>query len=276
MFDDQAKCHFDQRDDSCTNAVDPEQYKIFPAEVEVIDGYKAIVKTKYCIIHEPAGVNPHYIRLKVVLNKYRYSQGYLEQLNNYEHTVEIVNPARRSTVAMQAKKYARLKREELVKKYENSISDLKDFNFTSLMKNMYTGISGDQNWSYYHGVIKSCIDWDKVTYEVEPASVNALLERGKSPYHFLNADAVRFFLPIHEHSEEAFFEAVSNTVDTQWRNLFDEVKDYVDQQRKLVAQMRERMNESDRKQLTLDEYDSEMVLGRHLESVLSNHPFSKL
>jgi hypothetical protein len=276
IFDNTAKCHFEQRDTGCTNAVEPEQYKVFPARVEVIEGSKAIVHTKYKIIEEPWGSNPHYIRLKVVLTKYRYSQTYLEQLKDYEHTIEVVNPARRSAVEVQAKKYARLKREELVKKYENNISDLKDFNFTSLMKSMFTSSSGNKGWSYYHGIIKSCIDWNKATYEVEPGTANALLERGKSPYHFLNADAVRFFLPIHEHSEEAFFEAVGNTVDRQWRDMFKEVKDYVDQQRRLVDNMRDRMSPEDIKQLTLDEYDSEMVLGRHLESVLSNHPFSKL
>lgn len=276
MFDNSARCSLKQSDSWYTNALEAEQYKIFPATVEVIDGYKAIVKTKYKILDEPSGKNPHYICLNVVLSKYRFSQSYLEQSKDYDHTIEVVNPARRSAVEVQAKKYARLKREELVAKYENSISDLKDFNFTSLMKNMFAGTSGDKGWSYYHGVLKSCIDWNKATYEVEPGTANALLERNRSPYHFLNADAVRFFLPIHEHSEAAFFEAVSNTVDSQWRDMFDEVKDYVDQQRKLVNQMRARMNDDDKRQLTLDTYDSEIVLGRHLESVLSNHPFSKL
>ncbi len=275
-FDDVAKCSLKQSNSWYTNTMESEQYKVFPATVEVIDGNKAIVKTKYKILDEPTGKNPHYIRLEVTLSKYRYSQTYLEQLKDYGHTLDVVNPARRSAVEVQAKKYARLKREELVGKYENNIADLKDFNFTSLMKSMFMNMSGGKGWSYYHGVIKSCIDWSKASYEVEPGTANALLERGKSPYHFLNADAVRFFLPIHEHSESSFFEAVNNTVDEQWRDMFDEVKDYIDQQRELVGQMRNRMNENDVRQLTLDEYNSEIVLGRHLESVLSNHPFSKL
>ena len=276
MFDNSAKCKLKQSNSWYTNTMESEQYKIFPATVEVIEGNKAIVTTKYKILDEPTGRNPHYIRLEVTLTKYRYSQTYLEQLKDYEHTIDVVNPGRRSAVEIQAKKYARLKREELVNKYENNISDLKDFNFTSLMKNMFSNSSGNKGWSYYHGVIKSCIDWNKATHEDEPGTANALLELGKSPYHFLNADAVRFFLPVHEHSEDSFFEAVSNTVDNQWRDMFDEVKDYIDQQRKLVGLMRDRMNPEDERQLTLDEYDSEIVLGRHLECVLSNHPFSKL
>ena len=37
--------------------------------------------------------------------------------------------------------------------------------------------------------------------------------------------------------------------------------------------MTERMNAADREALTLDEYDSELILGRHLEAVLSRTTF---
>ena len=273
IFDNKVTCRFKQDDTCTTDALSVSQYKVFPATIEVVSGKKVLVHTKYKIIDENT-INPDSVWLEFTLTTYRYSQVYLEQLKDYEQTVNFVNPARTDAIAVQAKKYARLKREELIKKYEISISDLKDFNFTSLMKDMFMNNSGNKGWSYYHGVIKSCIDWNKATYEIEPGTANALLELGKSPYHFLNADAIRFFLPVHTHSEEAFFEAVGNSVDSDWREMFDEVKDYIDQQRSLVEKMRERMSPDDIKQLTLDEYDSEIVLGRHLESVLSNHPFS--
>jgi hypothetical protein len=37
--------------------------------------------------------------------------------------------------------------------------------------------------------------------------------------------------------------------------------------------MTDRMNAADKEALTLDEYDTELVLGRHLEAVLSRTPF---
>ena len=84
---------------------------------------------------------------------------------------------------------------------------------------------------------------------------------------------MRFFLPIHKGSEDAFFEAVGNTLDSKWRQLFAKVQTYIKLQREKVETMTERMSDDDVKKLTLDEYESELVLGRHLEAVLSKTTF---
>lgn len=276
MLDRNIECSFKQDDDWWTDAIDSDQYRIFePVIIEHIPNSHIRIKTEFKILDE-SWINPHSIWLNVSVSKFKYTQTYLEQMKEYRQTVDVLNPARKEAIKAQAEKYARLKRDELVKKYETNIKELKDYTFVALMKEMFTGnelSAGD--WSYYHGVIKSCIDWERARIEPEPASPQSLVEDGLSPYHFLNVNAVRFFLPIHEGSEDAFFEAVGNATDDEWNELFDRVKTYINGQREVVGLMHERMSEEDARQLTLDQYDSELILGRHLESVLSNHPFSE-
>lgn len=277
MLDRDIRCAFKQDDSWLTGTMDSDQYRILdPVITSHVPNSHVDVRTRLKVLDE-CFINPDSIWLDVSVTKFKYTQTYLEQMKEYRQTVDVLNPARKEAIEAQARKYARLKREELIKKYETNIKELKDYTFVALMKDMFTGnglSSGD--WSYYHGVIKSCIDWEKARIEPEPASPQGLVDDGLSPYHFMNVNAVRFFLPIHEGSEEAFFEAVSNATDNQWTDLFNRVKTYINGQREIVGLMHDRMNAEDARQLTLDQYDSELILGRHLESVLSNHPFSEI
>ncbi len=272
FLDDNVSCVLEQDDTGWTNALDSDQYTIKPAIVlEFVPSEYIKIKTRLKIHDEPAGKNFYWMWLKVSVTKYKYTAAYLQQLSEYRKTVEELNPARRQAVGVQAKRYARLKREELIRRYANDPAELREYTFISLMRQMF-GTSGGK-WSYYHGIIKTCIDWDRAKVQPEPAPPESLVADGLSPFHFLNVDAVRFFLPIHEASEGAFFEAVGHTLDNSWRQLFAKVKTYIGSQRTKVKEMTERMNDADRKALTLDEYDSELVLGRHLEAVLSRTPF---
>ena len=171
-------------------------------------------------------------------------------------------------IKVQARKYAALKREELTRKYESNIDDLKDYAFTSLIKKMFSNNMVDENWSYYLGIIRSCIDWDKSRIDPEPCDIEALYENVLSPYHFLNVQAVRFFLPINIGAEAIFFDTMRNVVDQNWRSLFDTVEQYMTDQR-------EKFQELPEEKRLIDSYDSELILGRHLEAVLSNKTFAE-
>lgn len=271
FLDADVSCQFIQ--DTSDDDFEADQYRVLePIVIRHIPNQSITIRTRVQILDFPFWDDPDYFYLKVSVTRYKYAAVYLEQLKDYNQTVGLVNVARRAAVQSQAKKYARLKKEELINRYHNDPAELRDYTFISLMKMMF-GVSAKGHWSYYHGIIKSCIDWDNAQLNMEPADPAHLKADGLSPYHFLNVNATRFFLPVHKGSEEAFFAAVSNTIDPNWAALFSKVNTYMDTQRSLVETMTERMNAEDEAQLTLDNYQSELVLGRHLEAVLSHTAF---
>ena len=215
-----------------------------------------------------AGNDPDRTFVRVSIDKYKATEAYRQELKDYKQTVEKTNPARRNAIKVQARKYATLKRDELIRKYEGNIDNLKDYAFTSLIKKMFSNNVVDENWSYYLGIIRSCIDWDKSRIDPEPCGIEALYENVLSPYHFLNVQAVRFFLPLNVGAEAIFFDTMRNVVDPTWRSLFNTVEKYINEQR-------EEFKELPEEKRLIDSYDSEFILGRHLEAVLSNKTFAE-
>ncbi len=271
LLDDSITQELEQDSSWYQNELDSDQYEFETAVVlEHVPASHIRIRITLFVNDEPAGANPNHVQVKVSVNKYKYTSTYLNQLKDYRKTVKALNPARRAAVQAQARRYARLKKEELIKRYANDPKELRDYTFITLMRQMFG--NGDE-WSYYHGVLKTCIDWERAQIQPEPALPESLAADGLSPFHFLNVTAVRFFLPIHKGSEDAFFEAVGNTLDSKWRQLFAKVQTYIKLQREKVETMTERMSDDDVKKLTLDEYESELVLGRHLEAVLSKTTF---
>jgi hypothetical protein len=214
------------------------------------------------------GNDPDRTYVTVSIDKYKATEAYRQELKDYTQTVDKTNPARRNAIKVQARKYAALKRDELIRKYESNINDLKDYAFTSLIRKMFSNNIVDEDWSYYLGIIRSCIDWDKSRIEPEPCSIEDLYETVLSPYHFLNVQAVRFFLPINVGAEAIFFDTMRKVVDPTWRALFNTVERYINDQR-------DKFKELPEAQRLIDSYDSELILGRHLEAVLSNKTFAE-
>lgn len=214
------------------------------------------------------GNDPDVTYIEVSIDKFKETEAYRQEKQQYQQTVTKINPARRNAVRAQAKKYASLKRDELVRKYESNINNLKDYAFTSLMKKMFKTNMSDGQWSYYQGIIKSCINWNKSRIDPEPCDANELYETYLSPYHYLNVQAIRFFLPIHTGAEAVFFDTMRKVVDTAWRSLFDTVENYINDQR-------DEFNELPEAGRLIDSYDSEIILGRHLEAVLSKQTFAE-
>ena len=215
-----------------------------------------------------AGNDPDRTYVRVSIDKYKETEAYRQELKDYTQTVDKTNPARRNAIKVQARKYAGLKRDELLRKYEGNIDNLKDYAFTSLIKKMFSNNVVDENWSYYLGIIRSCIDWDKSRIDPEPCDIEALYETVLSPYHFMNIQAVRFFLPLNVGAEAIFFDTMRNVVDPAWRSLFDTVEKYINEQR-------EKFKELPEEERLIDSYDSELILGRHLEAVLSDKKFAE-
>ena len=204
--------------------------------------------------------------IKVSIDKWKETEAYRQEMKEFKQTVEKTNPARRNAIKVQARKYAALKRDELIRKYEGNIDQLKDYAFTSLIKKMFSNMN--ENWSYCFGIIRTCIDWNKSRIDPEPCSIEDLYETVLSPYHFLNVQAVRFFLPLNVGAEAIFFDMMRNVADTTWRSLFNTVEKYINDQREAFKELPEAKR-------LIDSYDSEFVLGRHLEAVLSNKTFAE-
>ncbi len=214
------------------------------------------------------GNDPDRTWITVSIDKYKETEAYRQEMKEYTQTVEKSNPARRNAIRVQARKYAALKRDELIRKYESNNNQLKYYAFTSLIRKMFSNNVVDENWSYYLGIIRSCIDWDKSRIDPEPCGIEALYENVLSPYHFLNVQAVRFFLPLNVGAEAIFFDTMRKVVDPTWRSLFNTVEKYINEQREEFKELPEAKR-------LIDSYDSEFVLGRHLEAVLSNKTFAE-
>ncbi len=210
--------------------------------------------------------DPDWHRVDVSIDKYKYTDAFRQELAQYKHTTEKLNPARKRAVRAQARKYASLKSEELIRKYEKNSEMLREFAFTGLMKKMFRADIGDHRWSYYRGIIERCIDWNKSRFDLEPCEIEGLYETVLSPYHFLNVNALRFFLALNRGAEDIFFDTMKNIVDDEWKELFATVKSYIDEQREAFGSLSEEGR-------VIDSYDSELVLGRHLEAILSRQEF---
>jgi hypothetical protein len=104
----------------------------------------------------------------------------------------------------------------------------------------------------------------------EPADMNAMAYPQLPPSHFMNALGIRFILPIHRSAESTFFDALQTGAGTYFRTAALAVRTYVDGYRTVV----EAAKTAEPDKLVLDSFKSEMVLGRHLEAVLSEHPFA--
>ena len=87
----------------------------------------------------------------------------------------------------------------------------------------------------------------------------------------MNAQGIRFLMPVLRSAETAFFDALERGAGAYHSSAAQSVRKFVDAYRKRV----EELKVAEPTALVLDSYRSEIVLGRHLEGVLSQHPFAE-
>jgi hypothetical protein len=177
--------------------------------------------------------------------------------------------AQRLAVEVRANQYARLRRDELIEQYEDSL-ELQEEGFSVLVRTVFQG-GNASHVSYWREILRSCIDWSAAGMRFEPADMNAMAYSHLPPSHFMNAQGIRFILPVHRAAEAAFFDALQGGAGSYFQEAATKVRAYVDGYRTIVEEAK--ANEPDK--LVLDKYTSEIVLGRHLEAVLSEHPFAE-
>jgi hypothetical protein len=84
--------------------------------------------------------------------------------------------------------------------------------------------------------------------------------------HFVNSPAVRYFLPIIPTTEETFFDTLTAC------GIFD-IRTAVEIGQAAVDKARDRFKNNATEQL--DQFSTEMVIGEHIEAVMSNHDHAR-
>lgn len=215
---------------------------------------------------DPETLNRGFIVITVAMR--RLTEAARAAIANYEAERQEAT-AQRLAAEVRANQYARLRRDELIEQYEGSI-ELQEEAFSVLTRTVFAGGSA-AHVSYWREILRSCIDWSSAGMRFEPADMRAMAYPHLAPSHFMNAQGIRFILPLHRSAETAFFDALQGGAGNYFAQAAAKVRSYVDGYRKIV----EEAKRSEPDKLVLDAYSSELVLGRHLEAVLSEHPFAE-
>ncbi|MBL8324041.1 MAG: hypothetical protein JNJ89_03685 [Rubrivivax sp.] len=215
---------------------------------------------------DPELLNRGFIVITVAME--RLTEAARAAIANYEAERQEA-AAQRQAVEVRANQYARLRRDELIEQYEGSI-ELQEEAFSVLTRTVFTG-GGAAHVSYWREILRSCIDWSSAGMRFEPADMRAMAYTHLPPSHFMNAQGIRFILPVHRSAEGAFFDALQGGAGTYFQQAATKVREFVGGYREIV----EEAKRDEPAKLVLDAYSSELVLGRHLEAVLSEHPFAE-
>ncbi|MEL6679878.1 MAG: hypothetical protein AAFQ51_14315, partial [Pseudomonadota bacterium] len=174
--------------------------------------------------------------------------------------------ADRRAVAVRAQQYGELKMREAIARFETAIEQRKEV-YASLIRLVYAGIA-EQHRSFYAETISSCIDWSRASMTFEQPELDGLPFPDYPPTHFMNVSHVRLVLPVNRSAEQSFFDSLANADDYHAAAAQD-VRDFVLAYRKRLEELKGAGLDR------LDQYSRDMVLGRHVEAVLSHHPFAE-
>ncbi len=234
------------------------------------------------IIDQPSPVGCTLI-LKIPV--YVYEEESAAALRQYEASKK-EEKSQLQSIEARAKQYGQLKAQEMIRQLEASY-DLKQEVFRQVLDKIFSGafigslaVSGESLSSmmtYYEYLIASCINWSESSMVLSSASLQTLIYPDLPPDHFLNSPSARLFLPIKRSAEKSFFEILAQIDDkilspgTDFYYTAKRIRDSVENYRSEI----ERRRSLDPSQLVLDNFDTEIVIGRHLEAVLSHFEFSK-
>ncbi|MES9856505.1 MAG: hypothetical protein ABW166_07885 [Sedimenticola sp.] len=207
------------------------------------------------------------VELRAQLVLYRHTDASRAAQANWEsHNHQALQET--EAVKARSKQYGRMRRNEMIAAYDNP-DRIKEIVFSHLIQRMFPS----DTWSYQRELVKSTLDWSRVQLVLEPAQMRPARLKfiALPPDHILNAEAVRLMLPIRKEAEKGFFDIMATAISENIREPAESVGKFVDAYRKYVDEKR---NSDGETTILLDEYRSEMVIGRHAEAVLSGSSFS--
>lgn len=214
---------------------------------------------------DPEFFNRGFFTFRFVMS--RMTEASKAALRVYANDQEVAAAEKRA-VESRARQYAKLKQDELIQKYTNRLN-LREEAFDALINQVFQG-QDPEYYSYYKEIIRTCIDWNSTGMHFEANNTVGLPYPEYSRSHFMNCIGVRFILPILPNAEQNF-------IDTLLENGSDYYKESVETVQKLTNDYRELLKgfrENSPEKLILDSYSKEVVIGRHLEAIISNHPFT--
>ncbi|MFB9058040.1 hypothetical protein ACFFU9_14945 [Mariniflexile ostreae] len=181
---------------------------------------------------------------------------------------QAVTAAEKRAIESRARQYAKLKQEELIQKYTNRLN-LREEAFDALIAQVFQG-QEPEHFSYYKEILRTCIDWNASGMHFEANTTVGLPYPEYSRSHFMNCVGVRFILPILRSAEQNFIDTLLKNGNDYYKSSIETVQKLTNNYRDLLEGFRE--NAPDK--LVLDRYSKEVVIGKHLEAIISNHPFT--
>lgn len=229
---------------------------------------KVILNTNYNNSQNSLGGHPTYSTFSFYLPFRKLDEStrlaFKEYAVNQQETRQ-----QRGAIKSKARQYAHLRKEELIDRYANEY-DLKEEVFRALVRQVFSDESQSRH-SYYLEILRSYIDWEHASIRMESASIDRLAYPDYPADHFMNAPAARLILPINKTSESSFFDLLEASAGPYYRKTANETESIIKNYRKTL----ETFKTSTPEKLVLDQYKSELVLGKHYEAVLSKSKFSE-
>jgi hypothetical protein len=167
---------------------------------------------------------------------------------------------KKQAIAAQARQYAKIKQREVIARHERLDSIIKIV-FEELIRRSCSFGTG-ASLSYYSEIIKRCINWEQAKIIFESANMANLHYPEFPPDHFMNSPAVRLFLPVNRRSEDILLDTLEECGNFLMRNSVEDVRVKIEEKR---AELEENGPE------LLDEFDTQVIIGDHLEAVLSKY-----
>jgi hypothetical protein len=167
---------------------------------------------------------------------------------------------KKQAIAAQARQYAKIKQREVIERHERLDSIIKIV-FEELIRRSCSFGTG-ASVSYYSEIIKRCINWEHAKIIFESANMANLHYPEFPPDHFMNSPAVRIFLPVNRRSEDILLDTLEECGNFLMRNSVEDIREKINEKR---TELEENGPE------LLDEFDTQVVIGDHLEAVLSKY-----
>lgn len=169
-------------------------------------------------------------------------------------------------VRSRAAQLAALKRDELIASYESRIS-LQSEAFRALIRRVFADANKEE-LSLIEELVYRCIRWDDASIEYESQPMDHLPYPQLPPDHFMNCPAIRFFLPIAANAEALLFETFAKSGQSYHETSASRVLEVLGDARSMAKSVSPDGTKS------LDSFPTEIIIGRHLEAVLSHSEFS--
>ena len=215
---------------------------------------------------DPEALNRSFVTISVPV--ITYTEETVAALAQYQNQLK-EKDLKEQVIRSRATQYAVMKRDELIAEWEESYKVQQEA-FRALMRRLYSKVKQGKI-SYYEEILRRCINWEEASIQFESQPLPNLIFKHLAPDHFMNCPGIRFFLPIHQNALDLFFDTLNKAGYSAYTSNAKKVRKHLEAiQDKITAW---KANDPDK--LRLDQFNTEIMIGKHLEAVLSQYDFSQ-